>query len=240
MLILELKKGLVCLDFQCEIPGELVSTLWTDGTLLYVTEESSNQLLVYRLDGQLIKTYTLPAHPRLKHGSKFLSHKGVNYVGLIGGSQLLAGVEGGLLTWTAADVLSGKELEIEEKPAMGIITVAEGDGKESYYVTVPCKNIDDIIRFGEVTARKIAALRGKQFYDNADTRNKKFGGKIILLIESISEKNKPYLDRLAKRSTYFCEVMDITSSDGKKYPHLWYKLRYNWIFNECRARYEFA
>jgi hypothetical protein len=113
MLILNQDDGRTNLEFSADISESELTTLWTDGRLLYLIATKSNQLIAYSQDGKLIKRYMIPDHPRLKHGTKFFHHNNINYLGLTRGSQILAGVEGGLLTWTAEDVLSGKELEIE-------------------------------------------------------------------------------------------------------------------------------
>jgi hypothetical protein len=217
MMILEASDGGTDLEFFADIADTDLTALWSDKKLIYVIAARSNKILAYTLHGEYIRSYELPPHPVLKHGAKILKHDGVNYLGLVGPDQVLSGVEGGLLTWTPEDVLAGKELELEEKPFIISMVIKEDDGSQSYYLNIPCNNIHDVLRFGEIEARKVSALHGKQMWDNEETCNKKFNGQIKLIIEpAVGEENRVYLDMLAKRCTFFAKVMDIKSGNGKK------------------------
>lgn len=218
------------LSFTVGLPDtETATTLWTDGKLLYVLASMSNKLLCHAVnDGAHIKTYMLPSYPDLKHGSLPSMFQNTNYLGLKPALGVLAGVEGGLLSWTPEDVLAGKELELEEKPFIISMVIKEDDGSQSYYMNIPCNNIHDVLRFGEIEARKISALHGKQMWDNEETRNKKFNGQIKLIIDpAVGEENRVYLDMLAKRCTFFAKVMDIKSGNGKK------PIEVSWAFSNA-------
>lgn len=227
MAILSADSGEVELDFTTDLPeDEIGTTLWTDGKLLYVLASISNQLLCYASDGTYLKAYQLPSAPDLKHGWIPYSFNDINYLGLTPGYGLPAGVEGGLLTWSAEDVLTGKELELEEKPFIISMTVKEDDGSQSYYVNIPCDSIHEVLRFGEIEARRVASLYSKQRMDNEETFNKKFSGQIKLIIDpAVGEENRPYLDMLAKRSSMFAEVGDMRSGNGKK------PVSVSWVFS---------
>ncbi len=208
--------------------NEKKTTLWFDGVFLYVIAEKSNRIFVYTQVGyQCVGEYNLPLHPQLRHGKVPIHHNGVNYLSLVAGDILLAGVEGGLLSWTADDIENEVELFIVDTPPISIVVASEKGGKESYYLLIPCDDIHDVIRFGETEARRIAALKGTQLWDNSETRNKKFNGEIVLMIEpSIGQENSPILDVLAKRTNHFCERMGMKSGSGRK------PIKVSWEFNE--------
>lgn len=228
MLVLDPFTGEELLSFIAEIPDQDETILWTDDILLYVIAAQSNELLAYSLDGQqLIKRYKIPSHPCINFRNIPKSHKQVNYLSLTFGLDTLAGVECGVLSWTSEEVLAGKPLEIEEKPPMAIITAGEEDGSQSYYVNVPCESIHEVIRFGEITAKKIAALRGRQLWENDETLNKKFNGNIILMIDpAVGKEYSNCLTTLTERCNSFCKTMDITAGNGKA------PINVSWEFNE--------
>lgn len=205
-------------EFIADIPDQQLLSFWTDEKLLYVFATISNQILAYTLDGQFIKRYQLPEHPVLWHGSKIYRVGDVNYLCLYRSEDYFVGVESGLLTWTPENILAGRELELEERPLIVIMTIKEDDGTQSYYLNIPCIDIHELLRHTEIEVRRLLSMRSKPYYfENKETRNKKFNGQVKLLIEpAIGEENRPYLDMLVKRCNYFASSSFLKSGNGKK------------------------
>lgn len=221
-------EGEVEKEFIADVQEQQLLSLWTDEKLLYLFATIPNQILVYAMNGDFIRRYDLPEHPVLWHGSKIYSIEGINYLCLYRANDYFVGVESGLLTWAAEDILAGKELELEERPLIVIVTVKEDDGSQSYYLNVPSIDIHELLRHTEIEVRRLLSMRAKPYYfENKETRNKKFNGQIKLLIDAeIGESNRPYLDMLVKRCNYFASSSFMKSGNGKK------DIEISWVFSD--------
>ncbi|MFT4929285.1 MAG: hypothetical protein ACI8WB_005416 [Phenylobacterium sp.] len=208
--------------------NENLTTLWSDGVYLYVISAKNNRILVFNSNTfDCLADIQLPRHPKISYGVAPIICNGVNHLSLVNGDPLLAGIEGGLLTWTVEDIANGVDLCMVEPPAITIIVAANKKGKESYHIVLPCDDIHELIRFGEIEARKVAALRGRQTWENPDTLNKQFNGEIVLMINpDIGQAQAPILDMMIKRTNRFCDMMDIRSGSGRQ------AIKVSWQFND--------
>ncbi len=216
---------MMIMNLQGEIEREFVAdtedqqhlSFWTDEKLLYVFTMESNQIIVYSMEGKLIRHYQFSDQNKLWHGSKARRFGNTNYLQIGSGGDLI-GVEDGLLTWTPDEILAGKELEFEERPAISIQSIKEEDKTESYHIHVPCTDIRELLLHTEIEVRRLLTMRAKGYYiENKETRNKKFNGKVQLFINpAIGEEFCPHLDMLVKRCQHFAESSFMTSANGKK------------------------
>lgn len=215
MMIMNLQ-GEIEREFLADTEDQQYLSFWTDEKLLYVFTVESNQIIVYSMEGQLIRHYQLPEGHNLWHASKVRRFGDTNY--LVISSCHLIGVEDGLLTWTPEEILAGKELELEERPAIIIQSIKEEDKMESYHVHIPCTDIRELLLHTEIELRRLLSMRAKGYYiDNKETRNRKFNGKVQLFINpAIEEKYRPHLDMLVRRCQYFAEFSFMKSGNGKK------------------------
>lgn len=123
----------------------------------------------------------------------------------------MSGVQGGILSWTAEEALAGKALEVESLPEIEIEKIPVEKRSESYRIDMPFTSIHDVLRLGALFVRRTAALDGKQTWDNSATRNRKFNGEMLLLMDSAMAKEySAHLDMLVQRCNNFCKMMDIT------------------------------
>jgi hypothetical protein len=227
MMIMNME-GEVEKQFIADVQEQQLLSLWTDEKLLYLFATISNQILVYTMNGEFIRRYDLPEHPVLWHGAKIYSIRGINYLCLYRANDYFVGVESGLLVWAAEDILVGKELELEERPLIVVMTIKEDDGSQSYYLNIPSTDIHELLRHTEIEVRRLLSMRAKPYYfENKETRNKKFNGQVKLLIDAaIGESNRPYLDMLIKRCNYFASSSFMKSGNGKK------DIEVSWVFSD--------
>lgn len=217
MMIMNLQGGIEK-EFVADVQDQQFLSFWTDEKILYVFAVLSQQILAYTMDGELIRRYQLSGHPALWHGLTIYRYEDKNYLRLPRGADYFAGVENGLLVWTPEDILADKELELEVRPAIEIATNKDEGGIQSYSLNIPCTDIHELLRHTEIEVRRLLSMRAKPYYfENKETRNKKFNGQVKLLINaSIGEENRPYLDMLVKRCNYFASSSFMKSGNGKK------------------------
>lgn len=107
-------------------------------------------------------------------------------------------------------------VEIEQGPPVAVEKCKEG--KAEYYVlTLSHDRLDDVVRFGELAVKRVAALHGWQIW-KSDTRNRKFDGRIVLKVDGAQldrAKTAPLLDAMVKRVHGWATTMTVRAGTRK-------------------------
>jgi hypothetical protein len=217
MLALDSQSGKALADFKADIEDSQHTLLWFDGSYYYVIDAQGNRLQAYSSEAlKQVNEWTLPIEfkPQLRKPPRTLD--GVNCMEMLNASLIDTSVYGGLLSWTSDDVRSGNPIEFDRPYPEVDVEIFKEDKKEAYRVRVHVQNIHDLLRYGEIEIKRIAANNGKQRW-GLDIRNKKFNGHIELLVDpAIGEENAQYLDALMRRCEYFARLHDVTSGSGRQ------------------------
>lgn len=199
------KSGNQLVAFEAELNGDTGETaLWHDGTYYYVIDERGRQLQAYEPgDLRKLREWQFPAEFRPGISGMPDSYEGKNYLVLHNVSLTYSGVYGGLFTWTPEEVESDVPMECEYSHLKVDVEVFKEGKKEAYRVNLNTQSIHELLRYGEIEIKRVAAKYGKQMWES-DERNKKFNGHIELIVDpAIGEDNAPYLDVLMKRCELF-------------------------------------
>jgi hypothetical protein len=217
MLALDSQSGKALADFKADIEDSQHTLLWFDGSYYYVIDAQGNRLQAYSSEAlKQVNEWTLPIEfkPQLRKPPRTLD--GVNCMEMLNASLIDTSVYGGLLSWTSDDVRSGNPIEFDRPYPEVDVEIFKEDKKEAYRVRVHVQNIHDLLRYGEIEIKRIAANNGKQRW-GLDIRNKKFNGHVELLVDpAIGEENAQYLDALMRRCEYFARLHDVTSGSGRQ------------------------
>jgi hypothetical protein len=217
MLALDPQSGKALADFEADIEDSQHTLLWYDGSYYYVIDAQGNRLQAYSPESlKKVNEWTFPIEfkPQLCEPPKTID--GVNCMEMLNASLIDTSVYGGLLSWTSDDVRSGNPIEFDRSYPEVDVEIFKEDKKEAYRVRVHVQNIHDLLRYGEIEIKRIAANNGKQRW-GLDIRNKKFNGHVELLVDpAIGEENAQYLDALMRRCEYFARLHDVTSGSGRQ------------------------
>jgi hypothetical protein len=216
MLVLDPKTGESMAEFEADIEDAHKTLLWYDGDYYYVIDTQGNRIQAY-CPGTLHKKveWQFPDEfrPQFNYPPDKIGDK--NGIQLLNASLVDTGVYGGLLTWTPDDVEAGNALEFDQPyPAVEVDIFKEGK-KEAYRVKVHVQDIHELLRYGEIEMKRIAANYGKHMWSQGGV-NKQFNGHIELLVDpGIGEENAQYLDALMRRCEYFARGK-VTSGSGRQ------------------------
>ncbi|MGD9170091.1 MAG: PQQ-binding-like beta-propeller repeat protein [Candidatus Thiodiazotropha sp.] len=217
MLVLDPKTGESLAQFEADIEDTHKTMLWYDGDYYYVIDAEGNRIQAYCPDTLHKKVeWQFPEEfrPQTNYPPKRLGE--TNCMQLLNASLVDTSVYGGLLTWAPKDVQAENPVEFDQPyPAVEVEVFKEGK-KEAYRVKVHVQDIHDLLRYGEIEIKRVAANHGKQLWESK-TLNKKFNGHVELLVDpAIGEENAQYLDALMRRCEYFARLLDVSSGTGRQ------------------------
>ena len=85
----------------------------------------------------------------------------------------------GLLVLGPTENKQTSNIEIEKWPVLRTVKKTDDQaGGEQYHVLVTGEELEDVIRYGEISLKEIASVKGSQIYSD-ERRNNKFNGNIL-------------------------------------------------------------
>lgn len=226
MLALDPHSGELQAQFEADIEDSIKTMLWYDGAYYYVIDNQGNRLQAYdpnTLDKVMEWCFPDEFRPQINYPPDKIDDK--NGMQLLNASLVDAGVYGGLLTWTPDDVEAGNTIEFDQPYPDVEVKIIKERKKEAYQVKLHTQDLHNLLRYGEIEIKRIAANYGKHMWSQ-DTVNKQFNGHIELLVDpAIGEENAQYLDALMRRCEYFAQLGNVTSGGGRQ------PIKPTWRFN---------
>ena len=115
-----------------------------------------------------------------QEGKPLVYHKGQYYLPLMTGDYSLNGVVYGLLVLSQTDDKNTANIDIERWPVQKTIekTECQDNKGEQYHVTITGEKIEEVIRYGEISLKEVASVKGFHIYSD-DRRNVNFNGSIL-------------------------------------------------------------
>ena len=184
MIVLDAQTGKERLNqpmgFDCEAQYIKATLFYHDNQLLAISSGASSIRIFSEDSKTLIQAIQIPEPYYPAQGVAPLVNKDKLYLTL-STPPTLKGIRGLLiLSPTQAD--EAPHLEIAERPPFQIITTEEADGAHEIIVSISHPNLEDILRYSEITLKEISQMRGYQVWDSPQ-QDLKWNGKIELIVD---------------------------------------------------------
>lgn len=218
MIAVDAKTGQVLTLFDADLEADVkIASLIFDGSYYYAIDTDCRRIQAYdprthkkKCEWQFNEAYEPNEYTRLE------TFGGKNYFYLNSASLANSAVYGALFVWTPGEVESCASIDYDPRwPDTEIMPFKE-DKKDAYRVKLRTNDIHDLLRYGEIQIRMVAATFGKQLWET-DTINKRFNGHIELVVDpAVGVSNARYLDALVTRCESFGRLNDVRSGTGRE------------------------
>jgi hypothetical protein len=222
MILLSAETGEILLRQDTGFKAEKNTSLWACKEYLLFFSCQDSAIGVYKDTGEPLGVIHIPDPYTVRPCAVPYYLQDKIYVQLVAKEQTLVPILYGLLVIDPDELASGDyQIQFEPQPDLVTQVVDDGEGNDRYEVTIHHDSLDDVLRFGEIELKRIAAVYGKQVYPSKQV-NPRFAGQIIYNIDEQRLKNPDTakLDILVARVHHLVSLIGGRAGNGKDWRYV--------------------